>query len=507
MTYRHCFAVSLRALALVFIALGMACTRQPADSTNLILITVDAMRADTLGPPGEAAVRTWRGGQSHSLTPNIDRFAARSVRFENAISSFVGTTASMPSLVSGRLPNLIDIEGWTVGTWHGFSDLNDQDEKRGITRNLYTLAEALRDRGYLTAGFSNNANISKHVGFDQGFLYWSSFQDHLAGLRKNRRHSLEHAYTRADMVLTRVCDWLQTNAQQPFFLWFHLMETHSPYLPPAPFKRLAGRRYAAIEDPELNQILRHFNRSHAAGTIPDLQELPEALLREHVRALYEGEVRFVDSELGRLLDQVEQLALQERTVVVFTADHGEELFDHGRAGHHLDQPPLEELIRIPLLVCLPSRLDRRGGRNIEQLVRMIDLAPTMLDYLGADDATVGMDGVSLRPLIEGDALAEQPAFISSIPFHTVRTRRWKYHLVKENAGRFPAGEVLLDLAADPRCTSNVAAQHPEVLARLRAEHDRVVAHLRRRGEHKGQEEEATLDAEELEMLRDLGYVE
>lgn len=480
-------------------AAAAGCSQEPPPTPNLIIVTLDALRADSLGYAGHPLIKT----------PHMDGVAEDGVVFTQAISSFVGTTASMPSLMTGRLPNFVDVTKYNRSTWQGFSDLNDPDETAGLTRNVVTLAEILRDRGWVTAGFNTNPHTSRRAGFAQGFDHFDGCGDYLTPLRNRRTHRLDATYPPADVVLPRAASFITDNQDQPFFVWIHLMEPHSPYRPPPPFNRLDNRSYSELDDLAINEHYYHLLRLQKRETPLDnfFKEHPSAF--DHLMALYDGEIRFADHELGKLFDRLRELGLWQHTMVVITADHGEEFFDHDFVCHHTHHPLYDELLHIPLALHLPDRFDR-GARVVEQQVRSIDIAPTVLDYFGLAAENRDMDGISLRDLITGQCTTEPSAFVSSVPFHTVRTSRWKYHLIKGNR-RNPPGEELYDLMADPRETSNIVSRRLDVLECLRSEHDRFVAHLRSRGGGAGASietpEPPDLDRETREQLRDLGYLD
>jgi arylsulfatase A-like enzyme len=198
----------------------------------------------------------------------------------------------------------------------------------------------------------------------------------------------------------------------------------------------------------------------------------------------------------------------EKTLVVITADHGEEFLDHGHVSHHRLEPALEELIRIPLVIRLPALQGMHQPAQIDHLVTMVDLAPTVLDYVGLADEASGMNGSSLRPLIEGSGAAERMAFISSINFGVARTKEWKYRRIKKPFGEHLPGESLFHIANDPLEKHDVAQQHPEQLLALRERYDAFAQQLRERGRAlpASSQEAPELDPETAERLRGLGYL-
>jgi arylsulfatase A-like enzyme len=475
-----------------------------------VVITLDALRADSVGYAGHPIIKT----------PRLDALAAESVVFTQEISSFFGTTASMPSLMSGLYPNLQETDEWTVAVWHGFSDLNDPDETKGVTRNLRMLAEVMQERGYLTGCFTTNPNLTRWVNFTQGCDHYEGFGDFYQRAKTERRGRLDMTYPPADVVVDRVIEWLQGHAEEPVYLWLHLMEPHSPYLPPAPFDRLPERSYMEHDDLTINKGL-YRQIANQQQRVP--RPLHEALgvtpaeadaFTEHVKSLYDGEIRFGDQETGRLVDFLGQSGMLERTLLVVTADHGEEMRDHGMFIHHGHHPAMEELIRIPLMMRIPLGAAIGDGRSpvrrrIDQQVRMIDVMPTVLDLLGMADEIHDMDGVSLRPLIEGRSMEERPAFVGSSAFNVLRTSRFKYRRIKRRLRSYPPGESLFDIVADPLETTDVSAEHPEVLRRLREAHDAVVRHLVERSETMRDPgvPAPELDAETRERLENLGYLD
>jgi len=471
---------------------------------DVILITIDALRADSLSLSGD----------SHAESPNLARFAASSIVFSEAISSFVGTTAAMPSLMTGLHPSFEGVDEWKATTQFGFSDLNDPDERKGLTRNVTTLAEILERAGYVTAGFNTNVLLATSFNFQQGFMHYDQFGDFHKAARESRTHRLESQYPPADVVVDRVLQWLDTGSRHPFFLWFHLMEPHTPYLPPPPFDRLPGRSYIDASDLQVNEALyrRLFEQEgkKSPQEFASLPRLPGSRNQAfaHIRALYDGEIAFADHELGRLFEELEKRRLLDNSLVIITADHGEEFLEHGHVIHHRLEPALEELIRIPLIIRLPGSEAVRQPAKIDSLVAMVDLAPTVLDYVGLADEASGMEGSSLRTLIEGSQTSERIAFISGINFGVARTKEWKYRRVKKPFGEHLPGESLFHIADDPLEERDVAQQHPEELLRLRERYDAFAEELRQRRRSGPTSTEASpeIDAETAERLRGLGYL-
>ena len=240
---------------------------------------------------------------------------------------------------------------------------------------------------------------------------------------------------------------------------------------------------------------------------PDSRGLSQEAFLNRLRGLYEAEIRYCDHQLGRFFDALWADSMWDDTLVLVTADHGEEFLDHGYVAHHVITGLAEELIHIPAVLKPPGWKAR--GKTIGELVRMVDFAPTILDYTGLSAKGASMDGVSLRPLIEGRKMAPLTAFFSTIPFGVVRDARWKYRYVKSPEDGGQPRELLFDISSDPLENYDVAALHPGVVADMRARYSEFVNSLASRapavpvspGSAAGD-----MDFEEKERLEALGYV-
>lgn len=494
---------------LLTMLIGCSQPKEPVSQTNVLLITVDALRADSV---------SW-AGSDFDTTPNLAALAADSVVFDQAITSFPGTTASMPSLMTGLFPNFEGIEEWNKFTYHGFNEFEtpEESEQPAISDNLQMLAETLQSHGFRTFGFNTNPNLTQYRKFNQGFTDYDDFGAYMKSARENRQHPLEGAYPPVDVVMAKVLPAIRALQAEPAFMWVHLMESHSPYLPPEPYSRVSSRTFTSLSDLDINGALYHFlHRQWGAKpdqiSHPSLEELgiSKEELIDHLWGLYEGEIRFCDAELGGMIAAMDELGMLDNTLIIITADHGEEFFDHGFVTHHFESALAEELIRIPLLIRPPGGVE--GGIRVGQVVRMVDLAPTILDYVGFPEATATMDGVSLRPLMTGDDLEPLTAYYSTIDYGIVRTERWKYRLEKNRGENGRPVERLYDIVADPMESKDISADHPETLAELRADWVEFTKQLALRGGQalpgsSGDPSGAEVDEATKEQLDALGYLE
>jgi arylsulfatase A-like enzyme len=327
-----------------------------------------------------------------------------------------------------------------------------------------TLFEALSAEGFAVVGVTGNPFVSETHGLARGF------------------DSLVYSGLRADVISRLALRAAEQWGGGDLALFVHYMDPHSSYQPPPPFDTRFGERYAGIVD--------GYNYVSAAKTDAD---------REHVRALYDGEIAYTDQEIAALLDELDKRGLRERAVIAYTADHGEELFERGAWGHA--HTLHEELIHVPFALRVPGKTPAR----IQQPVSLIDLAPTLLEALAVRRPS-SFQGRSLLPLLGGGTLEPTPLFSE-----TARTE--KSHQVAIRDGRFKyaarfgvAGgahtlerEELFDLDADP-------GERQPLARDLTPFRNAVEAFLKRGIEAGAATTEAPLSAEEQEQLRALGYV-
>lgn len=455
---------------------------------NVLILLVDALRADHLGCYGYT---------THPTSPNIDAFAAEGTRFANAISPAPWTLPVMGTIWTGLYPSL-----------HGAVLASDVRRSAALKRGELTpvsaldatrttLAEVLAAKGVRTAAFVNGSYPGKAFGFGQGFETF--VDDELPGLRLN---------------VEALFGWIDRTKPPRFFAYVHTGEVHSPYGPtvdtryketsPSPRMRDVAvtlreeaERYQSLSfdpdyDGDLDGRFDSLKRLHQGGK-PGERDF------EHLVALYDVGIRYTDHWVGIIMKALAARGLDERTVVLITADHGDELFDHGGFEH--TKTFYEEMVRVPLLLRVPHE---GNGRVVEQQVGLIDVFPTVLDLMGVSyDGPV--QGISLRPALDGDALPERPMFgeASQVPGRrAVRMNGHKY--VREGSG----AEQLYDLAADPEERTNLCASDAAPCDLYRQELAMWEAQTRLASSELAlpTPSEAVVDDETRERLRALGYL-
>jgi choline-sulfatase len=397
---------------------------------NIILVTVDALRPDHIGAYG----------YSKPTTPYLDRVAAEGCVFDKAFSSSGWTTPGLMSVFTGL---------------HAPAHRVDRREY-DLSPAVVTIAEALRDAGYAAPDlcYLLGAPSYQNLGFESN-------------------PEKEQLVSEGHQILFQ---WLRRHAphRQPFFLYYHNRHVHQPYNPAAPYDTMFVRR-ATLEDSTIAEKVRAVRTQLMvpAGSLPFTPDD-----QEWVRGLYDGAVRQTDDDFVKpLFTIIDELGLGDNTVVVITADHGEELLDRGHVGHgstSLKSTLFEEIIRIPLIVWAPGRVPQ--GR-VQELVHQVDLMPTLLEFAKAKPPP-RLQGRSLVPLLKGKHRRWQPAtiFCETIPggyqaddemaktrIRCARTNRWKLVRV---TGPETDDVALYDLHNDPEETVSVAADNREEVESL-----------------------------------------
>jgi len=386
-------------------------------------------------------------GSERGLTPNLDALAKQSVVFSRAYSHVPLTPPSHATILTSTYPQ--------------FNHLQYMGEP--LAKDLPYLPDLLRRRGYRTGAFVGSMILDpKNVtalGFERGFdVYSAGFHKRKKG--EDRYQSVER---RASEVVDRALTWLSKQPRGPFFLWVHCYDPHAPYEPPEPFN-------TRFKDP------------------------------------YDGEIAYTDAAMGKLFDALRARGLYDNTMITVTADHGEAFGEHGERHHGIFL--YDETIHVPLLIKLPREVS--AGRRADARVRLVDIAPTMLQGAGFS-VPPAMQGESLlglmRPRAESSSPAEakandRPAYGETIYAH--RAFGWSV-LRSWRAGKYlyvqaPKRE-LYDQATDPRADNNVETGSKAVADTLAGQLDGF-----RRKTSSTNASPTNLAPEQAENLRALGYL-
>jgi arylsulfatase A-like enzyme len=490
----------------------------PSARPNVLLVTIETMRSDHVGIYG----------YSRNTTPNLDRLARQGVWFKTVVAQAPFTLPSIASLMTGRTPPS-----------HGV-----RNHPAALRSEVETLAERFLAAGYQTAAMTRHSWLRGKSGLDQGFLEYHNGK-FAAGLD-------------ARSLSLAAVDWLSArDRSRPFFLWLHFLDPHLPYTPsypysvffagehqndsqvehlrsmvsvdredfePTPYADVAGGPYYDIVLPYYasNRILLDlaFWRRSRGEIFFDKGTYRRDEVSQMVD-LYDGAVLYTDDNLGRILKALRELDLEGSTYVAVAGDHGEGFGEHGLSFTH-DFNLYDEVLRVPLVLRGPSI---PAGAAIDQQVRLMDLAATLLELTGAGTLE-GAEATSLAPVFQGGSLPFLDAFSESAPlrkqfpetkrlylpgnrgkWRSVRTDRWKLIRIPH-----PDGDLheLYDLASDPGETKNLFAELPGEAGKLLPLLNAWIASDAAREHDTGAEEEMdleSLDPAAREQLRTLGYIQ
>lgn len=439
-----------------------SCSRRPERPRNLVLITVDTERADRLGCYGAADV----------LTPSVDRLAREGALFTESYSTIPITLPSHCSILTGLYPRTHGVLS------HAYT----------LPEDATTLAEILKGEGFKTAGFISSHVLARKYGTSQGFdIFWERYNYGEKRAKRLLRTEGEDLLTRAAL------DWVRIEMDEPFFLWLHWFNPHKPYDPPPPMRDMYDPDPSSPVKADVETLEKLWK-----GDI-DLDAAEIARIRD----LYAGEVAFTDLQIGIVIDKLEDLGVLDRTLVVYTADHGEVLYEHDRYFGH-DIMLYDAALHVPLVVRAPGRVP--AGLISNTTIRNIDILPTVLDLLGVHRPDVASEGRSFEGVFVGRAPEDAPVFSEVFPpkpewktepRHGVRFGGWKLITVEgESEGQ------LFDLNADPGETKNLV----DVDGAKRAEMEAMLIEWMAAAPLP-EEKFPDLGADEMENLRSLGYLE
>ena len=410
--------------------------RRQDQASNVILISLD-----TLGAAHLACY-----GYGRATSPNLDKLAADSVLFKNTFAASPWTLPSHVSLLTG-----LDV------VTHQVSTARDR-----MDPGLATLADRLRLDGYVTSAFTGGGFVNGIYGQSKGF---DSFR--IVG----RILSANGAKTLTDSVLP----WLDGSQRKKFFLFLHTYQIHQPYFSPPPFNKMFLDADAALDHVNLGALRINHEQRFLPAT--------DAQRRNYI-GLYDAEIRYTDEALiGPLVGHLKKLGLYDRTMIIVTADHGEEFYEHKAWSH--SHALYDETIKVPLLIKFPG--SRNGGTTVDRFARLTDIMPTILEEMGIDYPRKEMDGRSLLELIQGKGRqGPERMFRSEMNGRIVRdhipakkaVNRGSFKVIVNN----PYGSEDLsffltpppplqklevyDLAADPKELVNLALSRPDLARSL-----------------------------------------
>ncbi len=400
----------------------------------IFLVTIDSLRTDS--------VSCYHSNSE--LTPNISEFAREAVIFENAFSLSSWTTPAIASLMTGFSPSIHTVT----------------KDNAILPNELPTIAGELIKKGYYTCAFGINPNLTKRTNISKGFLYYD-FYPKYAVERAVGSKLLKHffkSFTAENIIdlapenvvldwgslintdtLTDLCiQWVKKNKskRKRFFLWVHYLDPHVPYAPPPAYVK---------EEKTIASLGFHFDKAIevlSGAFVPSEKE------KKWMKVLYDGEIRYVDDNLGRLFSALKKMNIYKNSLVILTSDHGEEFWDHGRYYH--GHSMYNEVLSVPLIIKSPGG---KESKRVDTQVSLNNIMPTILDYCNIPLGKKELYVDSLLPFLNshtdtGNNGTPPPVVCSGVLYGEKRKAllfdRYKY-IISENSQK----EELFDLYTDP----------------------------------------------------------
>ena len=443
---------------------------------NVVLVLIDTLRADHLAMYNQ---------ETRVRTPFLDALARESMVFENAWAQENWTKPSITSLLTGL-----------YSAAH-----QNKSEKNKVPSTALMIQEYYSKLGFETAGLVANGYVSDKFGFKRGWDTWTNY------VREGKRN-------RAQFVADDAVNWLKARkSDKSFFLYVHTIDPHVPYIPPA--------QYRAMYD---NEPYNGVVQSTQTATLLEKVKTGAVRLSDRdkfrLEALYDGEISYHDDHLIKIYDELKAQGLLENTVIIVTADHGEEFFEHGSVGH--GHSLYEELLHVPLIVRLPGATEKtERGVRFKEMVELVDVFPTVCALTGVE-TPAEVQGKSLIPQLNGMVPQWPSVAFSEFMGGQLTARTTRYKLIYRGLRT-----TLFDLEKDPRETADLSNERPEAFVMMR---DALGLHMgqfaptgavspsdksnaKQKSETQGikpaavhKRENATIDAETRKQLEALGYM-
>jgi arylsulfatase A-like enzyme len=464
-------------------------TEAPKRLPNVVMYMIDTLRAD----------HSSLHGYPRDTTPYLKKLGAQGLVFEDCQVQATWTKPSTASL-------LTSLYSFT----HGI--INDYDT---IPKGATTLAEQLRESGYVTAGIVANPFAGRISGLQRGFDYLSEW-----AVIQRYRTDAEDRGTDSAAVNKIAFPWLERHRDEPFFLYAHTTDPHAPYRPPAGFEEKFANPADTAEFNRNYKKLRELGQ-YGGGTVIS----PAGCARSGVnpgrfihRAIdrYDGEILHNDWSLEQLAGKLRQLGILDNTLIVVVSDHGEEFWEHGWTAH--GQSLYQELTHGVFAMWNPKLIPT--PRRVSEPVQLIDVMPTILDLLGQKIPDL-VEGQSLAAFVKGEAFQRRGPVMTSryasphargfVPENGTDTvalldANWKL-LYRDKAKDVGLKKVeLYNRRTDLGEAKNVAVQHPQEVERMLGEINRWMDAQKQIKSFLGRGAKATMDQQTLDQLRSLGYI-
>ena len=417
---------------------------------NIIVIGVDALRADHLGCYGYPL----------NTSPTIDALAQRGILFDDVISQCSWTLPSFTSITTGLYPFSHHVE----------------DERDVLAPHIPNIQQYLRDNGYYAVGFTNGGYLTSWLGWDRGFDIF---------VQNNHFGGGNFSFSFADYK-GQLFDFITKNRNCPMYLFLHTYDCHAYYdaAPEEYQKMFTSSDYEDTNNLKAKRFADYYlRRNKESITDADVTQ---------IKGLYDSEIRYLDDLLKQLFALLDELKLTDNTIIVFTSDHGEEFNDHGSFGHN--HTLYKELVHVPLIISGPGI---EKGKRITQIVESIDIFPTIADMLNLPVTELNLEGQSLMPLINDPHHAGfGPAVSKDWNKIGIRTDAWTYFSIDDS-------EYLFNRHTDPGEVTNLIDQRQKEASMLKRRLKRITD----KTAAPDQSLTGEMDEQAEQELKSLGYIQ
>jgi arylsulfatase A-like enzyme len=433
---------------------------------NIILMSVDTLRADHLSCYG----------YDKNTSPNIDAYSQEFVLFKNAVSAAPVTAPAHMSLFTGLTPIIHRVMNWQ----------EDKSENYRLDDKFATIAEILKNNGYLTVGFHGGGNVSGGLGFDKGFDLYSN------------KHVKWRTADKNPESLNPIRSWIKKSKeeQKPFFLFLHHYVCHDPYL----IESQKFNHHFLVKKVKGLPLRNSKSKTYTRETFWENVDLGKKEHKEHIMALYDGCIYYSDYLFGEVMKILKEENSYDNSIVILLSDHGEEFFEHGDKLHWR---LFIETLHVPFLMKFPNSKYR--GLKIEKEIRSFDLLPSLLQYLNIKNENF-MGGESFIPLItkKGSYIPQIISVAPTLTYLRIHYEEYAY----SNQPSLGVHEWLFNRAVDPKEMENLSNNNIEFLKKMRNRSSDIMNLELSKGAKMKSEEKKPAEANEkiIEQLKALGYI-
>ncbi len=382
-----------------------------ANDPNIILISMDSLRADHLSCYG----------YRRKTSPNVDLLAREGTLFTRALSVTSWTLPAHLSMLTSLTPEALGVYG-----------IHDRLDPERIT-----LAEILQQNGYVTAGFVSAPFLYSYYGYNQGFDHYDDYTINFDPNKISESNHLAHGGITSPALTSSIRKWLRENHERRFFLFLHYWDVHYDYIPPPPYDQMFDRTYQGTIDG------RNFNLN------PEVKKGMKWRDLSHIMALYDGEIAFTDFYIGKLIATLQELNVFDNSLIIFTADHGDEFLEHGGKGHR--RTLYDEVLRVPFIIKFPASAEFQKGKISDSPASILDIMPTILNYVGLK-VPIESDGQELLSSLQAGRANSNRSLFASLrhDLYAVQSGNLKFIANLESFEK-----ELYDLSNDPKEQKNL----------------------------------------------------